>query len=293
MSLIALIRAMRPHQYAKNLLIFLPLILGHWFNSSHLLLSVVLGFVSFCLMASAVYIFNDWLDVESDRQHPRKCHRPFASAALSVPLGLTVALIVAVVSLLLGFHVGQHFFVVLIVYAVLTTAYSLYLKRLVLVDVFVLAVLYSLRIFAGMAILAVAYSQWLIIFSFFFFTSLAFVKRFVELKDASDNQTNLAAGRGYSPENWLLIKMFGICSAFVSALVFALYLSSDRALQLYQHPEWMYAICPLLLYWLTRVWWLASEGNLHDDPVVFAIKDKVSYLVLVLIVLVGVLASWW
>lgn len=286
----SLIKAMRPHQWSKNVLIFLPWILGHWFHHLPLLGDTVLAFICFCLMASAVYILNDWADQESDRKHPTKCLRPIASGQLSVGIALWMALAFFIISLLLSFWVSPHLFAVLLTYMVITCAYSFYLKRLILVDVFILAVLYTLRLFAGMALLPVGYSKWLIIFSFFFFLGLAFAKRFVELEEAYRNKRELSGGRAYTPENWLLIKMFGICSAFISVLVFALYLSSQKAIALYAQPQIMYGICPLLLYWLARIWWIASEGRLHDDPVVYAIKDRASYVVLVLMIILGVFA---
>ncbi|MDF1761483.1 MAG: UbiA family prenyltransferase [Coxiellaceae bacterium] len=279
------IKAARPHQYAKNVLLFLPFLLGHFLTDLHLLSLVVLGFISFSLLASSAYLLNDLIDLSSDRQHHKKNRRPFASGQLS----LSVGLIGSPLCFIIGFSLAvwllpMAFIGVLLFYYACTLAYSFKLKRLLLIDVFTLALLYTLRIFAGMAILgAIGYSDWLLLFSFFFFTSLAFIKRYSELA-AFDQQTKTQLpGRAYHSDHSSEIKIMGMCSGYISVLVFALYIQSARSMALYQLNELLYLICPLLLYWISRAWIITTEGNMHSDPVVFAIKDRVTYFVVAII----------
>ncbi|MDF1654030.1 MAG: UbiA family prenyltransferase [Coxiellaceae bacterium] len=280
-----IIKAARPHQYAKNVLLFLPLLLGHHLSNLHLALLTVLGFISFSLLASSAYLLNDLIDLSSDRQHHKKHRRPFASGQLS----LSVGLIGSPLCFIAGFGLAiallpMPFVAVLLLYYACTLAYSFKLKRLLLVDVFTLAMLYTLRIFAGMAILgAVGYSDWLLLFSFFFFTSLAFIKRYSELAAHDQSSKVHLPGRAYHSNHSSEIKIMGMCSGYISVLVFALYIQSARSMALYQLNELLYLICPLLLYWISRVWIITTEGQMHSDPVVFAIKDRVTYLIVAVI----------
>ena len=292
-------KALRVHQYAKNGLIFLPWILAHDFFNLSGFLSLVLGFICFSLLASSVYVLNDLLDLTADRKHPRKCKRAFASGDISLPLGFLAGGICLTLSIVLACFLPWEFGLVLFIYYAITLAYSFYLKSQALIDVYTLAVLYTLRIFAGMAILQAGYSSWLVLFSFFIFTSLAFVKRFTELfqlakkssqQPSSENPETLH-GRGYQLENLLLVKIFGICSGFLSILIFGLYLNSFKANTLYHSPQILYAVCPVLLYWISRIWLKASQGQVHDDPVIFALKDRTTYCLVGIIFIIAVIAS--
>ena len=286
-----LIKALRCHQYAKNSLIFLPLILGHYFKLNYFL-ETLLGFICFSLLASSVYLLNDLIDVESDRLHPTKRNRPLASGTLSIKSALILIPTLFSLAFLIASLLSSLFQLSLIAYYLLTLSYSLVFKRKALVDVLVLSGLYSMRILAGMIILRTAYSDWLILFSLFFFTSLAFVKRYVELSFAAQSGSNQKLpGRDYYPNQTQIISLFGITSGYLSTLIFALYINSDKAMVLYHHAKFLYFICPILLYWISYIWLEANKGNVQDDPVVFALKDKTSYLICFLIILIAIMAT--
>ena len=298
-------KAIRLHQWAKNVLIFLPLLLAHN-RSFGLVAGAVVAFLSFGLCASATYIINDLLDIEVDRAHPRKRRRPFASGDLSAIQGVAVvgilflaavALAIAVPHVVAGLSPGSalpkpySFFGWLIFYTVTTLAYSLRLKRAILIDVIVLSGLYTIRILAGSAATGVAVSTWLAGFSIFFFLSLAFVKRFSELEGLRARGGVSAKGRGYHVEDIEQLRSFGSASAYASVVVFTLYISNlSNAHELYRHSTRLWLLVPVLLLWLSRLWLLASRGHLDEDPVVYAITDKRS-LALGVLVLAIVLSA--
>lgn len=275
----ALIKAMRPHQWVKNLLIFLPLIMAHRAGDSVLLCDVSLAFAAFSLCASGVYLLNDLFDLEADRQHPRKRHRPLASGELSLWHGLIAAPILLVSAFVIAFGINASLLAALAIYFSLTFAYSLRLKQIVLVDIITLASLYTLRVLAGGFAAGVPVSQWLLAFSMFIFLSLACVKRFSELLSLRRANLDEVKGRGYFASDLEQIAQFGSASGYISVLVLALYVKSPEVAALYRAPECIILICPLLLYWISRAWLLAHRGQLHDDPIVFALKDRVSYYV--------------
>ena len=269
----SLIKALRPHQWAKNVLVFVALIAAHQVFQLDSLLKCGLAFLAFSFTASAVYILNDLLDLESDRRHVKKRFRPFASGAASIPAG--VALFVA----LLGAAAAASallpptFIGLLLVYVVLTTAYSVYLKRKLMVDVLCLASLYTLRILAGGAAASIVISPWLMAFSMFFFLSLAFAKRYTELTAAAGSAEKIP-GRGYWAQDLELIRSLGPTSGYLCVLVFCLYLNSPDVSIHYNRPEFLWLSCPILLYWISRVWFLAYREQLDDDPVAFALHDR-------------------
>jgi 4-hydroxybenzoate polyprenyltransferase/phosphoserine phosphatase len=293
----AWLKAIRIHQWAKNFLIFLPLLLAHaW--APGLLAGAVVAFFSFGFCASATYIVNDLLDLESDRQHPRKRRRPFASGdlsalsgvlvialflAASLALALVLPHVIAAISPALALARPFHFLRWLIIYAVTTLAYSLRLKRAVMVDVIVLSGLYTIRILAGSAATGVAVSTWLASFSIFFFLSLAFVKRFAELENLRERGGEVASGRGYHVADIEQLRSFGSASGYVSVAVLTLYISNLDAAQLYCHTNRLWLLVPVLLLWLSRLWLQASRGQLDEDPVVYAITDRRSLLLGVLV----------
>ena len=284
-----LIKSMRPHQWAKNVLIFAPLILAHNFELLTIAKGVV-AFIAFCLLASSVYLGNDLLDQESDRRHPHKRNRPIASGALNPNIALAFALLFLAVSLLLSFLLNIAFFLTLISYAIVNLAYSTYLKRSTIVDVLILAGLYSLRIFAGGVATQVAISDWLIIFSIFFFLNLAFLKRFIELGHMTDDEQ--MPGRDYFGSDRLFLLICGVSSGYLSILVFLLYLTSPHALGLYKHPKLLLLICPILIFWVSKIWLSAHRGLIDGDPVMFALKGRQGYLVGVLIMVIIFSAAW-
>lgn len=272
------IKAIRVHQWAKNALIFLPMLLAHR-TSPHLLLIALLAFLCFSLCASGTYIINDLLDIEADRQHPRKRHRAFASGNLSAATGITISLAFLLAAFAAAaWWLPSHFVGWLSLYLVTTLAYSLSLKRIVILDVVVLSALYTLRMLAGAAATLTLISPWLAAFSVFIFLSLAMVKRFSELQNVRSAGTTLSNGRGYLLNDIEQVRSFGTSSAFASVVVFSVYIGQPDVLALYHHHQRMWLMTPLMILWLCRVWLLASRGELDEDPVVFALTDKMSLL---------------
>ena len=308
-SLKAWLKAIRIHQWAKNVLIFLPVLLAHALSLAPIV-AAGLAFVSFGLCASATYIVNDLLDIEADRLHPRKRRRPFASGDLSAiaGVGVVIGFLLASVSIAIALpHVVRYispptayatpyhflggltqyaFLGWLTIYAITTLAYSLLLKRAVLVDVIVLSGLYTIRILAGSAATGVEVSTWLGSFSIFFFLSLAFVKRFAELENLRERGGASAKGRGYHVADIEQLRSFGSASGYVSVAVLTLYISNLDAEQLYKHTNRLWLLVPVLLLWISRLWLMASRGHLNEDPVVFAITDRRSLLLGVIVLLI-------
>jgi 4-hydroxybenzoate polyprenyltransferase len=285
------LKALRIHQWVKNLLLFVPLLAAHQIGNAQSLGLLLIAFLSFSLCASSVYITNDLLDLESDRSHPRKRFRPFASAKLSVLHGVIAAPLLIAASLLLGAVVGVDFLIVLFVYLLLTVTYSFSLKPLVLVDCLTLATLYTMRIIAGAAAVSVSLSFWLLAFSIFIFLSLALVKRFAELLVQSREGKNSAHGRGYLVTDAPLLQTLGVSSGYISTLVIALYLRSENVISMYAQPLAIWLLIPILLFWVSWVWLKSSRGEMHDDPIVFAAKDKTSLGVAAITALVFVYAA--
>jgi len=310
-SLKAFVKAVRLHQWAKNALVFVPMLLAHSATPNRLA-AVVMAFFSLGFCASATYIINDLLDIESDRKHPRKRRRPFASGDLSPVTGVGIVAVFFALSITLALLLPKVFsslpgesglyellahplrFVMwLSVYTVSTLAYSVRLKRMMLVDVMVLSGLYTLRMLAGSAAAGVQISTWLAAFSIFFFLSLAFVKRFSELfmlAGTTESDDDLKpSGRGYQLSDMEQVRSFGTSAGYASVVVLTMYISSLDSPLLYQHPRKLWLLAPILLLWLSRVWLLASRGEMHEDPVVYAITDKRSWLLGALCAFV----VWW
>jgi 4-hydroxybenzoate polyprenyltransferase len=280
----AFLKAIRPHQWVKNFIIFVPLVTSHSFNNAKLVTLAVLAIISFSACASGVYMLNDLLDLEADRQHATKKSRPFASGQLPLPVGLIMAPMALALSVAIAAFISRNFFLVLAVYFLLTTSYSWRLKQIALLDVFVLAGLYTIRLIAGHAATGIAYSSWLLAFSMFIFLSLALAKRFTELNLLRRQNKRDSKGRGYTSDDLEMVAMLGIASGFLSVLVMALYVNSEEVKIIYKYPILLLLVCPLLMYWISRVWLIAHRGQMHDDPTVFALKDPVSYAIGVLTV---------
>lgn len=273
-------KALRLHQWMKNLLIFVPLLAAHRLTDSGLLGQGILAFLLFGLCASSVYLLNDLLDLPDDRLHHTKRHRPFAAGRLPIRSGLLVCPL-----LLVGAFAGAlwllpwPFAVALAAYYGLTLAYSLALKRYMAVDVIVLALLYTLRIVAGGAAFGLELTSWILAFSMFIFLSLALVKRYAELREARrQGRTEKTRGRGYYPDDLEMISSLGAASGYLAVMVLALYIHDQGTSALYAHPQLIWLACPLLLFWITRVWMLTHRGQMNEDPVVFAIRDRLSLL---------------
>lgn len=275
------LKAMRCGQWLKNLLVFAPVILAHRFLDPAVWLQALAAFFSFSCAASAIYVLNDLFDLGADQCHPRKRHRPFAAGDLPIAAGLWMIPALAAAGLALGLLLPLPFFATLLAYFALTTLYSWRLKQVAIADVLALAVLYALRIVAGSAATGIAASVWFIEFSIFLFLSLALVKRLSELRELKDNPGSDSARRerGYKVGDLPLLLAFGAASGYIAVFVFTLYLGSEKVAELYSRPRLLWIFCPLLLYWITRIWHLAWRGDIHDDPLAFASRDPQTYLV--------------
>jgi len=271
--------ALRIHHWSKNVLLFVPLLLAHKWGLRPFMMTA-LGVLFFGLCSSGVYILNDLLDLHSDRAHPWKNTRPFASGELSIPSGLLAFVVLEGLALGLGATIlNGKFAAALVLYLVATTAYSVRLKKVVLLDVFVLSSFYTLRIWAGSLITATPLSHWLLGFSLFLFLSLSMAKRYSELLHASELTASGNSGRGYRACDRELLMAIGTASTFSAIVILSLYVHSTDVVALYRRPGLLLLMCPLLLYWACRIWLKAQRGELNEDPVTLAMSDKVSYFV--------------
>lgn len=284
-------KILRLHQWVKNSLLFVPVITAHRFAETSVWQKSLLAFFAFSFVASGTYIVNDLLDLNSDRAHPRKKHRPFAANAVPISVGVALAPALILLGLAAAWTLGQNFFLVLCGYLALTLLYSSKVKKLLLWDVVILSSLYTLRIFAGSAASGIIVSSWLLAFSLFIFMSLAIAKRVSELKLNPPAPGTVMSGRGYQAVDIEALSNLGASSGFISVLVFALYVNSSEVNQFYRYPQTLWFVCPLILYWISRIWIISGRGQLHDDPIVFAITDRMSYLVLFLVGTILVLST--
>lgn len=259
---------------------------AHRWHDADSVRALLLGFTAFCLTSSALYLVNDYMDREADRLHPTKKKRPFASGELAPWTMFPAVTALTGVAAFIAYGLPIHFALFLVAYAVLTLVYSFWIKRLVLLDVIVLAALFTVRLFAGAALISVLVSPWLRAFSMFIFVSLAFAKRYAELYDLRAARGEKALGRGYHAADLEMIGVIGPVCGIASVLIAALYLNSEAVQALYQRPDQLWMTCVLLLYWISRVWLLAHRGDLHQDPVVFALKDPPSYVVGILTIII-------
>jgi 4-hydroxybenzoate polyprenyltransferase/phosphoserine phosphatase len=285
----ALLKAIRLHQWAKNLLIFVPLLMSHQLSAGALM-TALLAFLCFSLTASATYILNDMLDIDADRRHPRKRQRPFAAGDLPPIAGVGVVAACLLTALAGARLLPVGFYLWLLAYLASTLAYTLYLKRMALVDVLVLSGLYTLRLQAGGAATQTPISHWLAGFSIFLFLSLAFVKRFAELENLRASGNPPKNGRGYLVADIEQLRAFGTASAYAAVVVFALYINGRDVTALYRNPPLLWGIAPLMILWLSRVWLLASRGELNEDPVLFALTDRMSQAIGVVVATIAWLA---
>lgn len=281
------LKLLRPHQWLKNILVFVPLIAAHTIDL-HKWIYAIGAFVVFCLCASAVYIFNDIVDLENDRKHPTKKFRPLAANKLSRKYALVILSILLFLALFLALIISPMLIVVMLIYVAINLGYSFYFKKLIFIDVIILACLYAIRILAGGVVTGIILSDWLIAFSFFLFLSLAIAKRVIEL-NIIKNQA-ISFGRNYIASDEQVMKLFGIASSCVSVLVLVLYVHQIKDMQIYRFADLLWFMCVLLFYWLGRLWLLIERGLVHDDPILFITKDKASYYVIFLSVVCYLIA---
>jgi 4-hydroxybenzoate polyprenyltransferase len=273
----AYIDALRPHQWLKNGLLALPPIAAHQFDWQTVV-AVLTACVSFSLAASAVYLINDLLDLPHDRAHPQKRNRPLAAGLISIRSALAMSGASMLLAFALGFALPMQFIGVLLVYLSLSLGYSVYLKRKLMIDVVALAALYGTRVLAGGAATGIVLSHWLVGFCFFIFLSLALVKRTAEMIALPTSNVTNIKGRGYRREDLQTIPALAVASGFIGVLILALYVNSPEVRVLYHHPEYLWGLSAVLVYWLGRVYFLAGRGDMHHDPVVFAASDRISFL---------------
>lgn len=284
------VKALRLHQWLKNLLVLVPLLSAHRFLEPVAIMQSIGAFIAFGLCASGTYLLNDLLDLAPDRLHPRKRKRPFAAGTLPIMHGLLAVPLLVLAGFAIAFAIGPAFALVLLAYCVLTLGYSFKLKRIVMIDVVMLASLYTVRIIAGAVAIDQPLSFWLLAFSMFIFLSLALLKRYTELDSARNSGKEKAAGRGYGTADLPLLQSLGAAAGYISVMVLALYIDSPESLKLYARPQVLWLLCPLLLYWISRAWIIAHRGDMHDDPVVFAATDRGSQVIVLLFAAVALAA---
>ncbi len=273
------LRALRPHQWIKNLIVFVPVITAHQLQDRTTLIHAIIAFIAFCLAASAVYLLNDLLDLDADRHHASKRNRPFASGDLPLQYGLLGGPLLLVGALALSFWLAPQFALVTALYFIVSTSYSWHIKQIALLDVLFLAGLYTLRLVAGHVATGIAWSIWLLTFSMFIFLSLALMKRFQEIQIVRGQNGHQLKGRGYTAAHHGSVVTLGISSGLAAVVVLGLYVNSAKVVELYESPKLLLLACPLLFIWICRVWLLTYRGKMHDDPTAFAFKDWASYLI--------------
>lgn len=289
-GLVTWIKALRVYQWLKNLLVLIPLVTAHLFFDAGAVVNALLAFLAFGLCASGVYVLNDLLDLTPDRMHPRKRRRPFAAGTLPLLHGLLVAPIITLAGFALALWCSPSFAAVLLCYYVMTLSYSLNLKRIVMIDVVLLAALYTIRIIGGTVAIGTELSFWLLAFSMFVFLSLAMLKRYTELAEAMASGKEMAIGRGYRVTDLPLVQSLGTAAGYIGVMVLALYINSPESLELYSNPKLLWLLCPLLLYWISRMWMVSHRGEMHDDPIVFAALDRGSRVIIIACLVISLIA---
>jgi 4-hydroxybenzoate polyprenyltransferase len=262
---------------------------AHAFNFSAIT-EIAAAFTAFGLVASATYLLNDLLDLVADRHHPRKCKRPFAAGNIGLVSGILGMIVVFFAGFGLAVQLSDHFLFTLLAYLGLTISYSFYFKRIVLIDVLLLASLYTIRIVAGAYAIDVPLSSWLLGFSMFIFLSLALVKRCTELMAMQRLSRETMKGRGYQVSDYAMLSAMGVAAGYISILVLALFISSPESIGKYTYPVLLWLLCPLMAYWVSRLWLKTSRGEMHDDPLIFSLKDQASWIVFINMMMVTLVA---
>lgn len=286
----ALIRAIRPHQWVKNFLIFVPLLLSNQWYISNLIIRACIGFISFSLIASSVYLINDIFDIQNDRAHPTKQHRPLAAGDITIGHAIILSIVFTLAALFVGYLLNIVYFFLLVTYLLLTFFYSMYLKKLTLIDVFILSQFYTIRVASGGIITNIKLSFWLLAFSVFLFFSLAIAKRYAELISSYTSSQNNIKGRGYNINDSTILNIMGLTSAYIAVLVLALYINSPEVLLIYSSPKILWGVCLIMFFWTSHVWIKTTRGEMEQDPITFAIYDSTS-IVLFLLLLTNIILA--
>ena len=285
------LKLLRVHQWSKNCLIFVPYLLDQRIGDPTVFPHLLFAFFAMCFLASATYILNDMLDIHADRNHKTKSARMMASGDVSILTGFIALLAASFLCLIFSYFLNIEARIALLLYLVVTLLYSFRLKSIILLDVTIIAALHSLRVVVGTVAIAAVWSFWLLAFSMFVFFSLALAKRVAELNNLLREGRLKATGRGYLTTDLPVLLATGVSTAYISILVVALYINSDKVLQMYERPQLLWLICPALAYWVGRIWIKAWRGQLDEDPIIFALKDRVSLLVLLFVVTILALAN--
>mgnify|MGYP001241087911 CR=1 FL=1 len=278
------LKAIRAHQWIKNILVFVPLLAPYQFTNQNLIESLI-AFISFCLIASSMYIANDLFDIEADKAHPKKKLRPFAAGDITIKNGIIISSIMFIFGIIIASSINISFFATILIYSFLAFSYSIFFKKKIIIDICILGSLYTLRIIAGGFAAEIQISFWLLAFSIFLFLSLAAVKRLAELVDIKKRKKFKIAGRGYNKDDLSIISMIAVSAGFISILIVGLYINSPQILTIYYNTWTVWIACCILLYWLIRIIFVAYRGDIDDDPITYALKDNVSRISLIVIIL--------
>ncbi len=285
------LKCLRPHQWLKNFLIFIPLLASHQIYQEKIIMACLM-FASLSLMASSVYIINDLIDLKADRAHPLKRHRMLASRKISASQGKFLAFFLFLFSVIIGLNINKIFIIILLLYFLISNFYSFFLKKIIILDICTLAILYTTRIIAGGVVLEIELSVWLLAFSLFFFFSLAAIKRQAELVDLAKRKKLKSINRGYKTNDLPIISTSALGTGYISVLIMAFYVNSPEVIKLYSQPKALWGICMILLFWITKISIITQRGEMHYDPIVFAVKDLVSqfcFICVILFVSIGIL----
>lgn len=285
------LKIFRIHHWIKNLIIFIPLIAAHQINNFQILPALTIIFFSFSICASGIYIINDLIDLQSDRKHLSKRNRPIASGILSIQNAILLSIICITLSIVLGLVVSTKYIIYLVFYLLLNILYSLYLKRFILIDCFVLVIFYNLRIIVGGLIGNIEISFWLFMFSTFIFLSLALIKRYIELQKYKNTTNKYLYGRGYKSSHARIVKILGLVTGYLSVFILFLYANASTTSILYNEPKIIWFVVPVFFYWMYRMWLKAEKNEIDDDPIIFIIKDKISIFLSLLILIIFVIAA--
>tara|TARA_Y100001970_G_C14163581_1_gene819967 strand:- start:786 stop:1667 length:882 start_codon:yes stop_codon:yes gene_type:complete len=284
-NLLILFRQLRLHQWSKNAILFVPALADHKILQLNILINSIISFFAFSMLASCIYILNDIIDFKYDREHPQKKYRPIANGELSKSTGYILMSICFIIGIFLSLNLGKYFLIISLSYILLNLSYSFYFKTIIILDVVLLMSFYTLRLIAGHIPNNIPLSPWLLSFSIFIFISLGFLKRYIDINTASNN--NIQMNRyDYNINDKNILMTLGIASGLISTLVLILYTGSAEVQKLYNNPMILVTLAPLIIYWISRMWLLADRNEIKSDPVLFAIKDKILYLIIVLFIFI-------
>ena len=284
-KIIHIFKIIRPHQWVKNVLVFTPLFMSHNFDFNNLILSTK-AFIIFSLIASSIYVINDIVDLKSDQNHPFKKYRPLAAKLITVNhCKILILILLALVTVLL-LNVNKEFIMIIISYFILSNLYTFFFKKIVIIDLLILSLLYTSRILGGGYIADTSTSLSLLLFSVFFFTSLAAVKRLIELVNIIRFKKKKIHGREYTIKHKKMIYWIAILTGWISILVLIFHINSPVVIKQYSFPDILWIICFVMLFWISRIIYVSNKGQIKDDPIVYAVSDKISYLCLAIILFI-------